>query len=81
MAVDLEVPFEVLLAFVVARETGASLGAVGMLGIRGGALLGPVSVGVGLAKASLGAVGMLEIRGAVVPGQGGRRLKASILAS
>lgn len=53
MAVDPKTPFEVLLASVVARGTGASLGAVGML----------------------------EIRGTVVPGQGGRRLKASILAS
>ncbi len=110
MAVDLGIPSAILLAFAAARGTGSPLGAVGMLGIRGGALLGPVpvavgwtgvllsgaanalevtggallgcvSVGVGLAEASLGAVGMLEIRGAVVPGQGGRLLKASSLAS
>lgn len=106
---ELRITRAALFAFVVARWTGASLGAVGMLGIRGGALLGPVPVAVGwtgvlpgaanalkvtggallgpvpvaigLAEASLGAVGMLEIRGAVVSGQGGRRLKASILAS
>ncbi len=56
-------------------------GAANALKVTGGALLGCVRVAVGLAEASLGAVGMLEIRGAVVSGQGGRRLKASILAS
>lgn len=64
-----------------AEWIGTSLGAVGMLGITGGALLGSVlGAGEG-ASVLLGVIGVLEVRGAVLPGPGGCLLKASILAS
>ena len=54
--------------------TSVATGAVGMLGMTGGAAVDcPLRV-------FSGAVGVLEVRGACLPGRGGRRLKASILA-
>ena len=61
------------LVFVALAGTGGTsvvLGAVGMLGMTGDCLLIVVS----------GAVGVLAVRGASLPGRGGRRLKASVLA-
>ena len=76
-AIDVGVAGAVPLVFVALGGTGGtivSLGAVGMLGMTGGALVGCLLMVVS------GALGVLEIRGASLLGSWGCLLKASSLA-